>query len=186
MSDILATVLIVLLALAAVAIVWAFLKPLLDTTGAKAQLRTTCFESDIEAKCNIINSLQNETNLSVSALVKVNHGNLYRVLIVYYLNDSTSAGSVRIPSPDVLATSLITRNVTVIVTSPITPEDYLGKIPHIGITPIVRDEDGNEDVCSETIFKCDYTPTCSPGIRTLCTSSNCIFAGGSWSGTTCT
>ncbi len=48
LSNIVATVLIVLLALAAVAIVWGFLRPTFDTAASETNLRTKCFSVDVQ------------------------------------------------------------------------------------------------------------------------------------------
>ena len=48
LSNIVATVLIVLLSLAAVVIVWGFLRPVFDTTSSETNLRTKCLNVDIQ------------------------------------------------------------------------------------------------------------------------------------------
>ncbi|MBU0906539.1 MAG: hypothetical protein KKD18_02310 [Nanoarchaeota archaeon] len=48
LSNIVATVLIILLALAAVAIVWGFLRPTFDRTAQNTALRTACYQVELE------------------------------------------------------------------------------------------------------------------------------------------
>jgi hypothetical protein len=56
LSDIVATVLIVLLALAAVAIVWGFLRPMFDTAAQETDLRSQCFSVDVQPTLCTYNS----------------------------------------------------------------------------------------------------------------------------------
>ena len=48
LSDIVATVLIVLLALAAIAIVWSFIRPTIEKTGTSIDLSQKCFEAEVK------------------------------------------------------------------------------------------------------------------------------------------
>ncbi len=50
LSDVVATVLIVLLALAAVAIIWSFIRPSLERSGTAVQTQSTCLEVEVEVK----------------------------------------------------------------------------------------------------------------------------------------
>ncbi|MEK6855056.1 MAG: hypothetical protein AABX73_02430 [Nanoarchaeota archaeon] len=49
LSDIVATVLIILLAVAAVAIVWSFLRPTFGDALGKVDLQTLCFQTEVKA-----------------------------------------------------------------------------------------------------------------------------------------
>ena len=54
MSNIVATVLIILLALAAVAIVWGFLRPTFENAASSTTLRSACLSIDLEVtKCTL-------------------------------------------------------------------------------------------------------------------------------------
>ena len=49
LSNLIATVLIVLLALAAVAIVWGFIKPVLEGAGPSVELGTKCVDVEVDS-----------------------------------------------------------------------------------------------------------------------------------------
>ena len=54
LSDVVATVLIVLLALAAVAIIWSFIRPALERSGTAVQTQSACLEVEVKAtSCDI-------------------------------------------------------------------------------------------------------------------------------------
>ncbi len=60
LSDIVATVLIVLLALAAVAIVWGFLRPTFDNAASQTSLRNACFLVTVEpTQCSLSGATAN-------------------------------------------------------------------------------------------------------------------------------
>jgi hypothetical protein len=168
LSEIISTVLIVLLALAGIVIVWIFLRPIFDTTGTRAQLKSACFEAEAEGRCDIINDWKNESALNVSVIVKLMSGEAYQILAILTKEDGSSAMLKKVDSPGALGSELILWHVAVSPSGGIIQEDYVGKYPSITVAPIIRDEAGNEETCAERVFNCRYTPTCSPGLCELC------------------
>jgi hypothetical protein len=84
-SDIIATVLIVLLALAAIAIVWGFIQPVIKGSGTSIDFRQKCIEAASEVNpisCNVTTSI-----------VKISggNGNAEKVLAIVVHSDGTTA-----------------------------------------------------------------------------------------------
>jgi FlaG/FlaF family flagellin (archaellin) len=64
LSNIVATVLIVLLALAAVAIVWGFLRPTFDRASSSTNLRSACFLVELEVTQCTVNGGGTDTDVA--------------------------------------------------------------------------------------------------------------------------
>src|SRR3989344_3667832 len=65
LSDVVATVLIILLALAAIAIVWAFVNPSISNTATVTELQSRCFTTELK-----VNSCDDTTRVITYELVK--------------------------------------------------------------------------------------------------------------------
>jgi len=107
LSNIVATVLIILLALAAVAIVWSFIRPTLEDAGTTIDLSSRCLDSDAEA----ITCTYDLTDPAVAvATVKVEHkrGDSTDTLIAVLQFNDDSAETSRVITPAVLSTADLT------------------------------------------------------------------------------
>jgi hypothetical protein len=83
LSNIIATVLIVLLALAAIAIIWGFLRKPLETTGESIDLASKCFLVEVEPTgCQT-----GDTNTTSNVTVQLLSGEAHE--ITYSIKDST-------------------------------------------------------------------------------------------------
>lgn len=136
LSDLIATVLIVLLALAAVAIVWSFLRPPLENTGTSISLGTKCIESEMKPiSCS---------RVGASTTVKVQHTKgesaMRAIVSIDYEGDVsnyTRSGDIPLFS-------------TVDVVVP-----YAGgalDAETASVVAIVSDDIGNEDICEESVI----------------------------------
>lgn len=179
MSALIGMVLLVLLALFAVGIVWFFLAPVFSGTGTKVKLDTLCFEAQIDADCEIVNGIDNHTDLFVNVTSKVKKGDVARLRIVLNRNNSESANVSTIDAPNILATKKLSMAIPIDFTSPGGLEDYQGALPSVTVAAIVEDDEGNEEICNARTFRCDYEPSCSPGLCGLCDNpGDCADADG--------
>lgn len=142
-SDIVATILIVLLALAAVAIIWAFVQPMLRGTGGAATLSAKCLQTEVKPTNCVINTTSNTSSVNVQ-LVKAGAS---KVSVV--LEDVTGAAitGTEVTAPGVLAT-------TAVSVEDISTLDTTGDVVAKGIA-IVSDEEGNSQMCSPSTI--EYT-----------------------------
>ncbi|MBU0466814.1 MAG: hypothetical protein KJ718_02030 [Nanoarchaeota archaeon] len=137
LSNLIATVLIVLLALAAVALVWGFLKPAFERTGTSIDLRTKCFNVEVHPmKCEF--NTGGDTNMTAIVTVKLISGEAAEVYTaVQYDDDTANAG--RVTAPPVLATT----NIMII--------NLTDGIPLTAkAAGVVTDEQGNTEICTES------------------------------------
>ena len=102
LSDLIATVLIVLLALGAVALIWGFLKPAFERTGSQIDLRTRCLNIEVEPTQCTYNSITNVSTVTV----KLVGGEASQVYAVVQYADN-KANATRADAPPVLATTNI-------------------------------------------------------------------------------
>jgi len=107
LSNLVATVLIVLLALAAVALVWGFLKPAFDRTGVQTDLRAKCISVNVEATTCVNNA--STGNATVTA--RLTAGEIAEVVAVIELEDGTTK-TTRTVAPGILETKKIGVNNT--------------------------------------------------------------------------
>ena len=142
LSNLVATVLIVLLALAAVALVWGFLKPAFEKTGSQIDLRTQCMNVEVQPiKCEYV------TGASIATVtVKVTQGQPSEVYAAVEFDDRTSNGT-RVTAPAVLATKDVDVAFTAIASSAVTAR----------AAGVVTDEQGNYEICTESSVVVDCT-----------------------------
>lgn len=133
LSDIVATILIVLLALAAVGIVAGFLLPIIRDSGDSATLSVKCLDSEVEMVSCVHNSTTNQTRVLVR-LVK--GGDVKDVVVgVDYTDGSTETN--RTGTVGLLATKDVfihdTKNVT-----------------QARAYPVIGNDEGDEHVCQNS------------------------------------
>ncbi len=141
LSNLIATVLIVLLALAAVAIVWGFIRSPLEESGVSIGLGTKCLESEAKPLSCEYNSTLQETT------VQVQHSrgqDVVDVVVTVELNDGTT-NVTRTGNIELFATETVT------VENPAT--GVFGV--RAGATVVVGDEKGNTKVCEESLVTID-------------------------------
>ena len=135
LSNVVATVLIVLLALAAVAIVWAFIQPLLIQSGVSATLQQKCFEVSVEAvKCTNLTTQKEPYSAVITA--QLVRGNAFELLASVEAQDG-QAFTNSSTAPNILGTVKI---------------DVAGFGPANNFTiarvaAVVSDEEGNTQTC---------------------------------------
>ena len=114
LSNIVATVLIVLLALAAVAIVWGFLRPTFDTAASETNLRTKCFNVDVQpVSCtsNLIGGIEPQAyTLTVRARNMAGEARFIVVDVVDATGASVASGEE--PAGQLLGTVTFTQTVS--------------------------------------------------------------------------
>ena len=143
LSDIIATVLIVLLALAAVAIIWGFLRKPLSETGTSVELESQCFLVEVKPTgCTVLDPTTNE---STNVIVQLLKGEVYELRAT--VTDSagtTVANSTSATGLEQLATKTITLDTT----------NLDGDIPQwvVEAAAVVSDETGeNTLVCQVSL-----------------------------------
>jgi hypothetical protein len=142
LSNLIATVLIVLLALAAVAIVWSFLRPPLERTGTSINLGTMCLESEAKPVSCVHDISDGITTVRVQHVKGQDVVDI--IATVDYIGDYTNI--TRTGAVEVFATK------NALVRSPSGTN-----ATRAGAVPVVGDDKGNEDVCEESIQTIDCT-----------------------------
>lgn len=143
LSNLIATVLIVLLALAAVAIVWSFIRPPLEDAGRSIGLGTKCLESEAKPTSCVQNSTTNVTKV----MVQHSKGqDVSDVLVVVDFEDESS-GTNNTGPLELFATRTFTVN----------PTSPAAKAKTAGAVSIVSDGEGNTEVCEESIARISCT-----------------------------
>ncbi|MFH1290818.1 MAG: hypothetical protein ABIH92_05425 [Nanoarchaeota archaeon] len=135
LSNLVATVLIVLLALAAIALVWGFLKPAFDRTGVQIDLRTKCIETEVKPTAC---TYEPDTNVSTVTVQAVS-GDVYEIYLVVEYNDDT-ANAIRADAPPLLATT------NVEIEPPSTSSGPL----RAKAAAVVADDEGNTEICQQS------------------------------------
>lgn len=133
LSDLVATVLIVLLALAAVMLVWGFLKPAFERTGSQIDLRSQCIDIEVEPTACTYDS-----NNTAVVTVKVLSGEPTQVYAAVEFDDNT-ANANRVTAPPMLATKAVTV-VNVSAGAPVTAK----------AAGVVTDTQNNYEICTES------------------------------------
>ena len=138
LSDVVTTVLIILLVLAAVAIIWGYLRGSLVQSGQQITGQTACLNLDLKAiSCNVSAN-------SASATVKYgrNSGdaNLTKVTVVFLdaAGQSTTNSAVSVPNP--LETVLSTTNGFTAVTKPVS----------VSVAGTVATSAGDQNLCDRS------------------------------------
>ena len=140
LSDIVATVLIVLLALAAVAIVWGFLRPTFDSAASQTSLRNACFLITVEpTQCSLSGDNANVAyQLKTSVPSEVTLANVAAVVEddrgITYVNSEGTAPT----------TALGSQTATVSISGGTSP--YIARV-----AARVRDASGNTETCPESV-----------------------------------
>lgn len=150
LSNLVATVLIILLALAAVALVWGFLQPSFERTGVSIDLGTECLAVDIKPiSCSYAaNSSQNGTYATVN--VQYTNGNVAGIIASVEWTGGT-VNATRTSAPD----ALVTKAVQVNGTSNLAIAYY----PMVARATAVVSDGVNEKICPEsaTEVACENT-----------------------------
>ncbi len=140
LSDVISTVLIVLLALAAIAIVWGFIQPTIKGAGTSIDYRQKCIEAEVKpTACTAATPTENGT-----VTVQYLKGTLSKAQIV--VKKSSGGGTIlaQIALPSLLATNKI--NVGTNSTTG-TINNYIVVGDTIQVAPIVIDTDNVERLC---------------------------------------
>jgi len=139
LSNIVATVLIVLLVLAAVVLVWNVIKPAIESTGESIDIRSECLLIDLKpTKC--VNNSQTSADVKVQLL----QGSPNKITAILEFTDGSSATNTGSP-PSQLATTVI--NV------PFSPSTKV--ITTASVAAIITDSEGNDQICDEITTKVD-------------------------------
>jgi hypothetical protein len=146
LSNLVATVLIILLALAAVALVWSFLQPSFENTGVKIDLGTQCLNVDIKPLSCVFNTTAD--NKSAMVNVQYSNGDVEEVIIVVDWDGVTNVN--RAPAP---TTELQTEGYAV---DP--PTGVTGTDPTTASVAAVVTDGVNVQTCPESATKvnCEY------------------------------
>jgi len=140
LSNIVATVLIVLLSLAAVVIVWGFLRPVFDTTSSKAALRSACLMVTVEpTQCTISG---NSATVAYQLKTAVPNGvTLANVVVVVEDRDGITYVNPSGAAPNGMLQSQTAEVVSIGTASPFVAR----------VAAILRDASGNKETCSESV-----------------------------------
>ncbi|MFH1802751.1 MAG: hypothetical protein ABH864_04885 [archaeon] len=190
LSNLVATVLIVLLALAAVAIVWGFLRPMFTDTGTEVNLRSQCFSVDVQPViCTYSNNLTNGSYLDVTARARNMAGDAAQVSGVIDRVDGATQAENTQSAGTLLGTVTfdfgVHGSVDVSADAPTTEEEY-ALFDDFTVAGIVSDDAGNSEACSGETIACTYLPKCSPNLCGLCADSiDCGLASCAWSAGVC-
>jgi len=104
LSDVVTVVLVILLALAAVGIIWAFIRPALDTAGSNIDLSTECLKTEVKpVACDAT------TNKVTVQLAKGDNTMFVEIIAIVEKSDgSTKLGKISSGFPELLGTKDIT------------------------------------------------------------------------------
>jgi hypothetical protein len=187
LSNIVATILIVLLALAAVAIVWGFLRPTFTNTGTEVGLKSQCFNVDVQPIiCTYTNIAGDVNHLKVTATAKNVAGRATEIIAILNGVDGATVAEDTIAAPDILGTAAFDLSDegidSIEVTGPfVYPSDY-ELFSDLTVAGIVSDDSGNKETCQGTTIACTYNKgDCAASNFALCdTESACVGVGGRW------
>lgn len=200
LSNLVATVLIVLLALAAVAIVWGFVRPTLDRSGTEIDLQTKCISADVTpVRCTYSNIVdQDSKHLVDIEVVARQESDTENMDITMLVDDSEGAtvASETADAPGVLSTLKFDASTTggnwndvaVFAASEEVEDqsDYEGVLTRLTVAPVVGDGTGETKTCAGKTVSCTYVPDCGPYALDLCDNDqDCAAAGGTWDDPVC-
>lgn len=147
LSNIVATVLIVLLALAAVAIVWQFLRPTFDRAASQTSLRMQCSLVNFEVtQCSVIDPTGTHASTSVTYVLNSisDEVKLQDVVVVVEDSSGVTATNDNGAAPEVAAASQVASVDTSSLAVPSDVAPYKAKVA-------ARLTDGtNDEVCFES------------------------------------
>src|SRR3989344_3714296 len=133
LSDIVATVLIVLLALAAVAIVWGFLRPVFTNAASTTSLRSQCISVDVQPTVCNYNDNTGTGTIAITARVRNMDGSTYT--------------SWTYPAVELLGTDTFTyTNMGAALGN--------GALTDFTVAGVVTDDAGNNQTCPGTTIAC--------------------------------
>lgn len=148
LSNLVATVLIVLLALAAVALIWGFLKPVFINTGTQIGTGVKCLDVEVQpVKC--VNTMLSG-QVSSKVTVKTTKGEVEKIyVVVQYSDDQALSNST--DAPDLFAT----KDVTILRTTSETAETAK-------VAAVIIDDQGKEQICGEAPTSVECTTEINP------------------------
>ena len=137
LSDVVTIVLIILLALAAVGIIWAFIKPTIENTGSGIDLSAQCFNTEVKPTRCVYNYTDKYANIQLAK------GEANKVILVLEFADGTTEVK-EAPAPNLLGTKTI--DLTDLTKAPI----------KASAAAVISDDKGNEKTCdvSPTTVQC--------------------------------
>lgn len=149
LSDVVTIVLIILLALAAVGIIWAFIKPTIENTGSGIDLSAQCFNTEVKPTRCLLEDTSDPPNGIDKATVNIQlaKGEATMVKAIIEFNDGTTSVQ-EIAAPELLGTTSITfTGLTKTVT-----KAYAAAV--------ISDDSGNTKTCdvSPTVVQCTSSP----------------------------
>ncbi|MFH1425485.1 MAG: archaellin/type IV pilin N-terminal domain-containing protein [archaeon] len=143
LSNVVATVLIVLLALVAVVIVWSFVKPTLEESGSSLSARQKCINAEVKATgC----STSGGPNFYKLVSVQWAKGDVVGVRVVLGNSDGDFSDSIRVDGLELFTTK--TEDTGIVLR---------GTVTKAFVSPIVVGDDGVEFTCEEV----EYPLTCA-------------------------
>ncbi len=145
LSDVVTIVLIILLALAAVGIIWAFIKPTIENTGGGIDLSAQCFNTEVKpTKC-----AYNTTTDTAIVTVQLAKGEANEVVAILELDDGTTQVQT-VTAPTLLGTAQITFDLAAITGNP----------TKANAAAVISDDNGNTKTCdvSPTVAQCASAP----------------------------
>ncbi len=130
LSGIIATVLIVLISLAAVVIVWNFISPTINRAGTSIELESKCFDVEVRpSRCSYI------VDSTVTGKVQLTRGSADKVLAVFKFNDGSTLVDDAL-SPGIFETA----EISVAIPAGKTPQT-------LAATAVISDDEGNSITC---------------------------------------
>ena len=144
LSDVVTIVLIILLALAAVGIIWAFIKPTIENTGSGIDLSAQCFNTEVKPMKCLYNSTTDDVNVSV----QLSKGKADKIKAVLEFDDGTTlVGETSQP-------------ITLLGTQQIGFSDVAGNALKASAAAVISDDNGNTKTCdvSPTVIQCASSP----------------------------
>ncbi|MDO8460406.1 MAG: hypothetical protein Q7S74_04815 [Nanoarchaeota archaeon] len=139
LSDVVATVLIVLLTLAAVAVIWTFIRPLFTTTGAQIDAQGQCLLSEIRPT---VCTLTATTAIVTAQFVKGDDPIKLKIVVQDSNGNRDVTGPLNGPSTilgTIPNTVTLDKVVNIAANKPIIAK----------VAPVVKDSNGNDYVCEE-------------------------------------
>ena len=155
LSDVVATVLIVLLALAAVTIVWSFIGPSLQGAGEQIEEQSQCSQTEVELKgCTISGSNPVTRIVTGSFTTQLISGSAAQYKIVLEnTNRTTKVVSVGIPAPQAIFGTDNQLSITM-VNSPLIAKWEIIKGT---AAAVIRNDEGELIICSPNIIEITCT-----------------------------
>lgn len=150
LSDVVTIVLIILLALAAVGIIWAFIKPTIENTGGGIDLSAQCFNTEVKpTKCTTTDTDSDGNIDSAIVTVQLAKGKADEVIAILELDDGTTQVQT-VTAPTLLGTAQITFDLAAITGNP----------TKANAAAIISDDNGNTKTCdvSPTVAQCAPAP----------------------------